>query len=489
MATSSVSSTNSNASSQILSALNGGSGIDMASLVNSLVNAQYATKTQQLTDRSDKLTTQISAVSQLKSNLTDFSTGLSQLVTSGSLTTQPTSSNTSIVKASSLAGASASGLSASIEVRQLATAQVATTGIIADPTAAIGTGTLTLTFGTATVTNGAITGFTAGGGTPVDITIDSSNSSLQGIAKAINAANAGVTATILSDSSGARLSIKGRTGESQAFTLTATEDAGAPGLAALNVGVGATGTTVGTAAQDAIVAVDGVSLKRASNSISNLLTGVKLDLVSAAPGTVVTLGSSTPTDALTSAVNNFVSAYNDLHNSLKADLDAQTGTLYGDPAATALNRALGRFTLTALATTTTAGAPTTLAQIGVATNRDGTLTVDAAKLSAAITSYPDAVEALFANGTGATGGGIAAAFRAIVTDATSTTYGLGASETRYTKAQSTIADALDALATQQEATRTRLTQQFADTDARIAAYKSIQSQLTGQIAQWNKSGN
>ncbi|MFX8016042.1 hypothetical protein ABTK76_19245, partial [Acinetobacter baumannii] len=93
--------------------------------------------------------------------------------------------------------------------------------------------------------NGAITGFTAGSTAAVNITIDSSNNSLQGIAKAINAANAGVTATVLTDSSGARLSLKGKTGEAQAFTLTATEDASAPGLAQLNVGVGATGTTIG----------------------------------------------------------------------------------------------------------------------------------------------------------------------------------------------------------------------------------------------------
>ncbi|MGK3853791.1 flagellar filament capping protein FliD, partial [Enterococcus faecium] len=80
----------------------------------------------------------------------------------------------------------------------------------------------------------------------------------------------------------------------QAFTLTATEDASAPGLAALNIGVGATGTTIGSAAQDAVVAVDGVPLKRSTNSISDLVPGVKLDLVSAKPGTIVSLGASTP---------------------------------------------------------------------------------------------------------------------------------------------------------------------------------------------------
>ena len=84
--------------------------------------------------------------------------------------------------------------------------------------------------------------------------------------------------------------LKGATGAAQAFTLTATEDPSAPGLAALNVGVGATGTTIGTAAQDAIVAFDGVAVKRSTNAFSDLISGVKLDLVSAQPGTMVTIG-------------------------------------------------------------------------------------------------------------------------------------------------------------------------------------------------------
>lgn len=477
------------ATSSIVNTLGAGSGIDITSLVSSLVDAQFNPKTQTLNDKNSKLTTQISAVSTLKSSLTDFSIGLAQIVSSGSLVTAPTSSNTSIVKASGLSGKSASGLAASVEVRQLATAQVATTAPISDATAAIGTGTLTLTLGTATVADGAITDFTAGSKTPVNITIDSSNSSLQGIAKAINAAKAGVTATILTDADGARLSLKGSTGAAQAFTLTATEDASAPGLAALTVGVGASGTTVGSTAQDAIVAVDGVALKRPTNSISDLISGVKLDLVSASPGTIVSLGNTTPTDTIATTVNNFVSTFNELHNSLKADLDAKTGSLFGDPAATSLNRALGRFTLTKLATTTTAGAPTTLAEIGVATNRDGTLSVNTAQLNAAIANYPDAVEALFANGSGATGGGISAAFTAIVTAATSSSYGLGASTARYTKAQNSIATELDNLATQRDATQTRLTKQFSASDAQVAAYKQIQGQLTNQIAAWNKTGN
>lgn len=486
-----TSSTSLNNASQILSSLGAGSGIDIASLVNSLVNAQYATKTQTLNDRASKLDTQISEIGALKSGLTDFANGLKDLVSGGTLTTQPTSARTDIVKVSAIGGKSASGLSASVEVRQLAQAQAAATAPVADATASVGTGSLTLTFGTATYdgSTGAITSFAAGSGAPVSIAIDSAHSSLNDIAAAINAANAGVTATVLTDSGGARLSIKGKTGADQAFTLTATEDVGAPGLSALEIGPGATGTTVGSGARDAIVAVDGLALKRSTNSISDLIPNVKLDLVSAAPGTSVALGSSAPTDTLTQAVNNFVQTYNNLHSVLKSDLDAKSGLLFGDPATATLNRSLQSFTLTKLASSATTGAPTTLAEIGVATNRDGTLTVNATQLSKAIATYPDAVEALFANGSGATEGGIAAAFQSIVDAATSNQSGLGASLARYTNARSDISDELDTLQRQQDATTTRLTQQFSTADSRISAYKQTQSFLTQQVAAWNASKN
>ncbi len=466
----------------IINTLGAGSGIDITSLVSQLVTAQFSAKNSQL-DRQDRaLSAQISGISQLKSNVTDFASGLKSLATGGTLSTTPTSSNAGVVTASALAGAKLTGLSNTIEVRQLAKGQTATTVPLASRTDPIGTGVLTLTFGTATVANGQLTGFTPGATAAIDITIDSSNSSLDGVAAAINAKNAGVTATVLTDADGARLSIKSKTGAAQAFTLTATEDSGAPGLAALDIAVGASGTTIGSAAQDAIVAVDGVALRRSTNSVSDLIDGVKLDLVSAAPGTIVALGSTTPTDNIRSSVNDLVAALNSLQGTVKAQTNASTGALFNDPATRTLQQSLRRLTLTQLATPATAGAPSTLADIGIATNRDGTLSVNADRLTKVLTDYPDAVETLFRNGTGATGGGIAAAFQAIADQVTDTTFGLGASETRYTKQQSAIGDARAKAASDAEVIRTRLTKQFSGSDARIAAYKATQSFLTQQFA-------
>ena len=465
----------------IINTLGAGSGIDITALVTQLVDSQFAAKTSNYDRQSRALSAQISSVGSLKSNLTDFAAGLKTLVTDGLVSTKPTSSNTGIVSATALPGAKLSGLSATLEVRQLAQAQSVASAAVADRTAANGTGKLTLTFGTGSPGAGT---FSAGSSTPIDIAITSGSDSLDGIAAAINAANAGVTASVITDSAGARLAIKSKTGADQAFTITATEDAGAPGLAALEITQGKAGVLFGTAAQNAIVAVDGIPLSRSSNSISDLVDGVKLDLASAAPGTAVTLGATTPTDQLRSTVNDLVAAFNNLQGAVKT-ATASSGSLFSDSAARSLRQSLGRFTLTELATPATSGAPRNLSDIGISTNRDGTLSVNADRLTSVLATYPDAVEALFYNGTGATGGGIAAAFQAIVDKATDTTFGLGASATRYAKQQSDVADARARADADKEVVRTRLTRQFSGSDARIAAYKSTQSFLTNQIAQWN----
>ncbi|UUL82249.1 flagellar filament capping protein FliD [Sphingomonas qomolangmaensis] len=460
----------------IAKTLGTGSGIDIGELVGGLVDAQFANKTATLDRRDTALAAQISAAADLKNAISGFSSALAALARNGSLSTQPTTSDSSVLKASTLSGATPGAIDATIEVRQIASAQASNSAPRADRTAAIGTGTLTLTFGSATVVDGEMTVFNVGPGTPIDIAIDAANSSLDGIAAAINAKGAGITASILSDSAGSRLILKGATGDSQAFTLTADT----PALAALDVGVGKTGTTIGTTAQDAIVAVDGVTLRRASNSISNIIEGVRLDLVSAKPGTSVRLGTQAPTAGLTQAVEDFVATFNELQNILRTATDPMGGALRSDSAASALQRSLRQLITAPLTTGGAAGSPSTLAQIGVGTQRDGSLQVDAAVLARAMASDPAAIEAMFASGSG-----LPAALSAVATAATSRTTGLGASEARYTAQQGDLADERLDIAEASEQLRTRMTQQFASMDAKVAAYKSQQDFLTQQIDAWN----
>lgn len=486
-----TSSTSASQGSAILTALGGGSGIDTGSLVSGLVSATYDPKDAALKTKETANTAKISQLATLTSGIDTFASALNTLISGGTLSTQPSSSDTSILTAKAKAGASIGGLSATLEVRQLAKAQSLVSDYYANSGTALGLGSLTLA--------------TAAGKT-FNITIDASNNSLAGVARAVNATNSGVVASVVTDANGARLVLKGQTGSANSFSLlpgansdaslnklsygvqsmkligadvassyymtdsssvpvgqgdmtltvggvsqTITIDAshdnldglvsaingaglgvtarvatdpngsflviddangGTPsftltpsntaqaGLARFAYGAATPQMTQAQGAQDAIIRMDGVDIARPSNTIDDVIDGVTLNLVTAQPGASVTLGATRPTDAITQAVSDFVAAYNELKTqidtataSANTSADGTAGALYGNSSIREMQRQLSRLTSTVL---TTAGTgPQTLAEIGVSTNRDGSLTLTSATLTAALNANPDAVEAMF----------------------------------------------------------------------------------------------
>lgn len=358
-----------------------GSGIDTAALIESLSTASKAPKEAVIVRREEANSAKVSALAKANNGIDAFATALSTLISGGALFTQPTSSDTSILTAAAIPGARIGGLSAQMEVRQLAQAQSLVSENVASVSAAIGRGKITLT--TATGTN--------------ELVIDGTNDNVVGLARAINGSGAGVTASIVEDSNGARLVIKGGTGDAQAFTLVA-DGAADPGLArfAYDPNI-AGGMTRAQAAQDAIVRLDGVDIRRVSNSFTDLIAGVKIDLNKAAIGTTVAIGANRPTGAIRQAAADFAAAYNELKVILDEATAARSGSsaggpLRGDPGIREMQRRLAQLVSTKLSS---AGGPATLAEIGVRTERNGTLAVDTARLDAALESDPDGVEALF----------------------------------------------------------------------------------------------
>lgn len=469
------------AAQSILTSLNTGSGVDTASLVTALVQAQFAAKTAALAAKKTTLTTQISAAGTLKDTIGRFSSALGTLTGGGTLQTQPVSSDGNVLSASAISGAKVGNLTSSITVTALASAQSARSAAVADRTATIATGKLTLTLGTATYNTAgtAMTGFTAGSAAAVSI--DVTDGSLDGVASAINAAKAGVTASVITDQDGkAVLSLKGTTGTAQAFTLKADDSASK--LSQFNVGIN-TGTLSGTAA-NARLTVDGVAVQRSSNTVSDLLPGVKLQL-NAVSTTPVSLTSTRPTSALSQAVADFVETYNGVYADAKATTDAVNGDLKADSAAKTLLRSLQGLTTKTMVSTTTSGAPTTLAQLGIGTNRDGTLKIDTTTLNKVMAAYPDEVEAMFATTSG-NALGLSSSLSGISLAASSSLYGLGASTVRYTKAQTDLGVEQDKITAQSDVMTARMTQQFSSMNSKVTAYKATQTFLENQIKAWNK---
>jgi flagellar hook-associated protein 2 len=452
------------ATQALLKGLSAGSGVDTGTLVTSLVSAQFAARTAALKTKSDTITAQISGVGTLKSTMTGFSTALANLVKGGSLQTQPTSSNAAVLSATAQSGAKLSGLSSSITVTRLATGQVARTTTpvaAADRTKSLNTGALTLTIG------------------GKDVPIDIGDGSIDAVAAAINASKTGVTASVVTDANGgAYLSVKGATGSANAFTLKGEKGD------ALDIGGSATKTSLVSTAQNAQLTVDGIAVERSGNTVSDLVTGVTLQLngISTVPAS---LTSTPPTDALTQAVNDVVTTYNEVLKTITEQTDPITGNLRADPAAKSLLRSLQALVSKPLVGGAIAGLPRSLSEIGVATNTDGTLRVDSALLAKQLAANPDTIEAMFApSGTNALG--LSATLTALTTSATSTVTGLGASIVRYTAAEADVAKQQDKVTDQSAQLTTRLTQQYASMNSRVSAYKSTQTFLTNQIAAWNK---
>jgi flagellar hook-associated protein 2 len=360
----------------IAASLGIGSGLDINALVTNLAAAAKQPKADLIARRDTANKAKVSALGQVSSGIDGFASALSSLIAGGSLFSQPSVSDASVFTASAVPGARLGGLSASVEVRQLAQAQTLASVAPIGRTDPVGQGVLTITTG----------------GTDFEVTIDAANDNLDGLAKAINDKAAGVTASVVTDAAGARLVIKGRSGEANAFTLSV------PGGTSSGLERFASAAMdVAQEAKDAIVRLDGVEVNRATNSFSDLISGVQIDLKSAKPGTIVAVGLTRPTAAIGQGVQDFVSAYNELMTVIgeatKAGTAGDGGPLRGDLGVTALQHQLAKLPTTILSST--GDGVHTLAEIGVRTNRDGTLSLDAIKLQSALAADPDGVEALF----------------------------------------------------------------------------------------------
>jgi flagellar hook-associated protein 2 len=376
-------------------------------------------------------------------------------------------SDESVLSATSRAGLSADSFAATVVVNQLSRAQTNYSGVVADRTAAIGAGTMTLTVG----------------GVAKTITIDTTNNSLDGLASAINASGAGVTASIIADEGGHRLIVKGPTGEVGAFTLTA--DAGAdPGLAAFST---SGGMTVGQTAANAEFTIDGVAFSRASNIVDDVIPGMSLTLKKAAPGQGVDIGASRPLDMIKQTVGDFVSVYNQLKKSLTAASSLPGATM----SLREIERELSSLVNKVLSSH---GTINKLSDIGISSTKEGLLSVDNAKLDKVLASDAGAVEALFnprrdATHTEATDPGIAFALDAIRDKAVGVNGAIDRASKSLDAKKETLTDQLEKIEERETAYKTRLEKQYGTLEAKLAAFKATQTYLEQQIKLWSNQGN
>jgi flagellar hook-associated protein 2 len=263
----------------------------------------------------------------------------------------------------------------SITVGNLAQAKSTASASFADATSSLtGTGTLVIQTGTED---------------PVTVTINSSNNTLNGVRDAINSANAGVTASVINDGSRTpyRLLVTANeTGTANSFTITDNLTGGqALDLAEMQ------------AAADAEFAVNGVSIIKSTNSISDVISGVTFNLknTTASP---VTIHVEKDIDGIIEALNELVSAYNSanyyINNQFAYNSTTETaGVLSGDSTLRRIQSNLQNQIIQAVSNRFTSYSVVT--QVGVEFNRDGSLSIDESKLREALSANFTEVAALF----------------------------------------------------------------------------------------------
>ncbi len=473
-----------------------GSGLDVTSIITQLT-ALEKIPLNKLQSKATDIQAKLSTVGQIKSQVSALSDAAFKLTLDGSWNgTTVSSSNPSAVTGTVTGVAAATTFS--LEVSQLAKAQsTASTAVVAG--ASMGTGTLTIDLGTWNHGTPLVPIAPPVFSTPsstVSVSIGVGEDSLATIASKINDANAGVTATVLKDSSGERLLIRSKsTGEESGFRITVADDdtvntdnAGLSRLA-FDPGVGAFGMAANTYSrgQNAQGTINSIAVTSATNSLAGAIAGLTLQF-SAITTAPVEVSLTADKATVNKNIQDFVTAYNTLNKSLsdatKYDAETKTaGVLQGDATAVGLKSAL----LGLMGSSSVGSSFGRLAEVGLEIQLGGAIVVSGSKLTSALANL-DNLKTLFTannsnpltNGFGLKVKDFARGLLATEGTVTTKTAALEAAATRNTKEQ----DKVNARVALVEA---RLKKQYSALDAKMGSLTALNSYVTQQIALWNRS--
>lgn len=377
-----------------------GSGLDVNSLVSQLVAAEGLPATSRLDRQESSLQARLSGLGFFKSSLSSFNDTLSRLSNLSSFQARrATSSDGDVLGASAQSDAPAGAYD--VNVTTLAAAHNLVTDQLnpfATTTEAVGTGTLTFRFGSDPA---GVFDQNVDKGTHT-ITVDGTNNSLEGIRDAVNSADFGVRASIINNGSGNLLSFTSTDSGADNAIEIVVDDTGdgihtdGNGLSRLAYNSAATQLEQTAAATDAALTINGVNITSSDNSIDGAIEGVSLDLEAVGSSTVSVTQNKTLARA---AVEDFVDAYNDLASTVNSltgyNPETQVaGVLNGDSGIRGVISQARRIVADSVDGLT--GPLTNLSALGIATESDGTLSLDTTTLNDALDNNFDDVAALFA---------------------------------------------------------------------------------------------
>lgn len=450
-----------------------GVNLDVQSLASQLVAADRAPMDARFSRQEQTLTVQMSGLGTLKGALSAFQDTLKPLKSVGAFTIRAATTSDEDVLGVSADTTAAPG-SYDIEVLDLAKANQLVSGVFSGADAAVGTGTLTIGLGASSF----------------NVTIDATNNTLAGIRDAINksADNTGVQATLIREQNGTHIVLTStKTGATNAIKVTQTGGDG--GLNQLVYDpLGTKNLTVKQPAQDSHITVAGFDHYSATNTVTDAIDGVTLNLTKKTEvGEPVSITVTSDDASISKNVQNFVDAFNKLQKTFGTlqsfnSTTGATGPLFGDSLLRQVDQQL-RLDLS----NTVSGVSSTynsLAAVGITRQTDGTLAVDTKKLNAAIADGNGAVAQLF----GSTDGIAARLFGHI--DSTLATG--NALDYRNTSIQASLkklqTDKAN-LDTRMQDQLARYVKQFSALDAMLSQMQQTSSYLSQQLASVPKAGS
>jgi flagellar hook-associated protein 2 len=379
-----------NPSTALITSTGIGSGLDISAIVSSLTSAYGAAQTNQLTAQQTSLDAQVSAYGTFTSALDKLQAAVQTLQTPAQLAGFDASVADQTIASATTSSDAVPG-QYSLEVQNLATAATLTSQPVGSASSIIGTGTLTI----------------AVGGNSTSINIDATNNTLSGIASAINTAanNPGITASIITTTTGARLVLTG-TATGAANALTVTQSGGDGGLSSLvyDPAGGTTNLTQTQAATDANFSINGYAATSASNLVSNAITGVTLQLTKpSAANTPTTLTVTADTSTAQTSINTFVTALNGVLSSIQSltgyDPSTQTaGPLNGNATLESFQNQLQN--ILDQVNSGGSGGVNSLTDLGITAAADGSYAATATTLSSVLGSNFTAVTNLLGGTNG-----------------------------------------------------------------------------------------
>lgn len=383
-----------------------GSGLDISGLVTQLVSAERAGSDLQLSRQQSRYNSKFSALGTLKSAVSSFDSALSKVndLSQYSKNTATTSNSTIVT---TTANSEAVPGKYQFYTDQLASSHsLASPAVVDSNETALGTGSITIRFGSTDYDSGTDTynGFTLNADkSAATINIDSTNNTLEGIMGAINTADIGVSASIVNDGSGFRLLLSSDdTGLANSLEIAVDDDdlndADASGLSMFAFNAAATNMDQTAAAKDAEFRINGLTVSNSTNVVTSAIPGVTLTLKSEStdPATITV---AQDVNAITSAIDTFLGGYNTFiktANSLSAyDADKDIpSALLGDFTLRSIESQISNILRGAVEGFS--GDINSLAELGISTATDGTLSIDKAKFEEMWEEYPNDVISLFA---------------------------------------------------------------------------------------------